>query len=670
MELSEIKGLKAKRIEKLNSVGIFKPEDLVMRFPYKYIDKNAEIDFDKFSSGDEIAFIGKVVSDPVRKFVKKGLSFVKVKTEIQGKEITCTWFNQPFLYKVLIKDNFYVLCGKIKKFRSSLELTSPSVKTYDDDGKDIIPLYKSIKGLPHNILLDAIDTTLKSMNITGIFDDIITKKYSLLIFDKAVKALHFPKSINDAEIASYSAALEKLCANICEYSLLKKLNGNKKTYQYDVKHLQKIHDFIKTLPYELTCDQKSALKTIFESLNSNTRMNKLVQGDVGCGKTIVAFVAMYYSALNGYQSAFMAPTELLAKQHYINAVNLFENTGINIEFLSGSLNKTAKDTALFNIKNRVADIVIGTHSIISENVEFSDLALIITDEQQRFGVSQRGALENKTVGADSIVMSATPIPRTLALSFYGDLDQVLIKEMPQKKAKISTHFVSENKIAGMMDYLKKCADDGLQTYIVCPRIDNEDEDSEIESVKELYSKYSAHFGNKNCALLHGQMKDAEKNEIMRKFLKAEIKLLFATTIIEVGIDVPNAVNIVIFNAERYGLSQLHQLRGRVGRGTTDSYCFVLTQSDDPETLKRIEYFIKVSDGFELAEYDLSVRGAGDFLGERQHGGAGFNTIISIDMLKKAKEISEYLLNIPEFVNGLNEKLDSGRAENLYNLTIN
>ncbi len=674
MQLSDIKGLKEKRIEKLNAAGIFKPEDLILYFPYEYIDTNAQIDFTRLKTGDSLAFVGEIKENPVRKFIRKGLSFVKAKLAVldaaeNKREVTCTWFNQPYLFKMLVLGKRFCICGKVRKFNNSVELSSPQIKTLPDEEKSIIPLYKGLKGLPQSVLTEAVRIVLDSIKVKGIFDDQTIEKYALSDFDSAVRTLHFPQNMQQIQKASYTAALENITYTICVYSLLKKLNYGRRTTKYDQSSFNKVREFIEKLPFKLTLDQQAAIKNIIDSMDSPFKMNKLIQGDVGCGKTVVAFIAMYYAVLGGYQSVLMAPTEILARQHYINAVKLFKDCPINIEFVSGSLSKTLRDTAQFNIENGVAHIIIGTHALISESIKFKNLSLVITDEQQRFGVAQRGKLENKTFGADTLVMSATPIPRTLALTLYGDLEQLQIRSMPTSKPAITTRFVPQKKVQDMMEYVKSCARADMRTYIVCPRVEDEEGD-EFESVKEMYNKYLPFFGKETAGLLHGQLKEVEKAAVMRDFTEGKIKVLFTTTIIEVGIDVPEAVNIIIFNGERYGLSQLHQLRGRVGRGVKESYCFVLADEKEGEAAQRLEYFINCPSGFELAEYDFNMRGAGDFLGERQHGGSWFSAKFTPQMLKTAKEIADHLICVPQIVHSLNEKITKDESEYLFSLTLN
>ena len=409
------------------------------------------------------------------------------------------------------------------------------------------------------------------------------------------------------------------------------------------------------MPFSLTEDQKTTIQQILDDLK-NGSCNRLVQGDVGCGKTVVAMCIMYFAYLNGYQSVFMAPTEVLAFQHYKTAINYLEDKGVKVAYLSGSIKKSEREKTLERIANGEVNVIVGTHALFSSDVAFKNLSLVITDEQQRFGVKQRSAIENKTIDADVVAMTATPIPRTLALTLYGELQVSTIKTLPQNKAQIKTRFIPEQKIDSMWNYIVDKANAGEQTYVVCPTIE-EDEDSALSSVKEVYEKAKQLLGD-SVGVIHGQLKEETKNRIMNQFALGEIKVLVATTVIEVGIDVKNATTMVIYNADRFGLSSLHQLRGRVGRGDKESYCFVLTDNESESVKERIDYFCSCSNGFDLSEYDFEKRGGGDFLGTAQHGGSGefeFNA----DTIRTAKSISDTLLsdeNYCKFLECANLKL--------------
>ncbi len=668
MKLSDIRGLGEKRIRKLQTAGIQSPADLILYFPYKYLDLSVVPDFDALQDGDEVAFYCVVAKEPVFKYVRKGLDFVKAEVEVGGKNITCTWFNQRYVKKQLVVGKKIVISGKMKRFKTKFEISAPQIVRELPRGGKIIPLYKSVKGLPTSILVEAISVCVDAVTVNGYLSAADAERFDLMPLNDAVKILHFPTDMEKVRVASRSVALENLSYTLAVYNILK-LGGEgarKFVYKGDKDKLER---FIGRLPFTLTDDQKAATEDIISSLDAPKRMNRLLQGDVGSGKTVVAFLAMYYAALSGYQSALMAPTELLAKQHYKTALELFKGENVNIEYLSGAQTAARRAESLFNIKNGVADMVVGTHSVISDDVNFARLSLVITDEQHRFGVVQRGNLENKSSGADSLVMSATPIPRTLALTLYGDLEQSVIKTVPKSKAKTFTRIVPMNKISDMYRYIKDDAQKGKRSYLVCARID--DEDDRLVSAVGLYKYLERSFSDVGIGLLHGQMKDADKNRIMSDFSDGKLSVLVTTSVIEVGIDVKEAANIVIFNAERYGLSQLHQLRGRVGRGNIDSYCFLPLDETGESSRDRLENFVKNSDGFALAEADFSTRGAGDFLGTRQHGrnsALGLQRITP-ELLTSAKEICDFILSNPKLQSAIAESV-SADGEYIKSLTLN
>ncbi|MCH5163893.1 MAG: ATP-dependent DNA helicase RecG [Clostridiales bacterium] len=633
MRLEEIKGFGVKRIQKLNEAGLSNPSDLLMIFPSKYVFRDSKIS--DFAVGEEAAVVAECASEPVTKFIRKGLSFVRAVFAQGENEFECIWFNQPYVKKQIIANKTYAIIGKIKSVGKKTQIYVSAFSGVDGDD-DIITIYKAYNGIPAKILKEAIAQVLNNVTIQGQISDDFCVKNDILPLNYCIRTLHRPQNREDLYNSKFYAALQILAFNIAAFLQLKGLNSQNKEnkYQDNYATLQKV---MSSLPYKLTSDQLNAVEEIVRDMHSDKKMNRLLEGDVGCGKTIVAFLAMYYAVMSGYQAALMAPTEILAQQHYAKALDFF-GPNIKCELLCGSQSKDRRLEALFNIQTGNAQIIIGTHSIFQDSVVFNNLALTIADEQQRFGVEQRGNFENKGKNVDSLVMSATPIPRTLALTLYGDLDVSLIKSMPQSKAKIFTKLVPKQKEKDMFDYICRKASEGEKSYVVCPRVDDE----ESISVTKVYSYLHKKYGN-IVGLVHGQMKDEDKNKIMRAFASGTIKILVSTTVIEVGVDVPDAINIIIFDAEAYGLSQLHQLRGRVGRGTKDSYCFVISKGDKPDN--RLDYFIKTNNGFELAEYDFKMRGAGDFLGKRQHGNDSIFADVSINetLLSRAKELADELV---------------------------
>ncbi|MBR6789198.1 MAG: ATP-dependent DNA helicase RecG [Clostridia bacterium] len=648
MKLQEIKGFGEKRIAKLASNGIYDPLDLLMIFPEKYYDKNAVIDWNSLSDGSDVIFKGRIISPPVLKRVRRNLSYVKVTVDA-GREIICTWFNQPFITKALSVGSIKIISGKVKKFAGRIEISAPQI--ISDQELDVIPIYKPPKGLSQSLLIDGIKTILSKVRLKGFITQEIADKHNLLPLHQCFINAHFPRKIEDAITSRNNIALENLAYTISVYGLAKANYSQLRETKY-VNNLAPIKKAIEDLPFTLTLGQQKAISNVINGLLSEKRLNLLLQGDVGSGKTIVALISAYFATLSGYQCAIMAPTEILATQHYEKAREFFSNKGKRVGLLIGSQKKEERLCLLEQIKKGDVDVVIGTHAIINNAVEFASLSLTITDEQHRFGVCQRGSLENKAHATDNIVMTATPIPRTLALSLYGQLDTVTINERPNEN-KIKTVVVPQSRLNDMYKYVENKAFSGEKTYIVCPRVES---DSAVSAVT-LYDELKKNeLKNVKIGLLYGGQKESEKDAIMKSFATDDVMVLVSTTVIEVGIDVKEATTMVLFGAEYFGLSQLHQLRGRIGRNGQESYCFIVCEDKPSE---RIEYFKNCNDGFKLAEYDFNSRGAGDFIGIRQHGKSGtFGININAEFIKKAKEISNDLLA----KQNIRAELQAGSAE--------
>ncbi len=634
MNLGDVKGLKSKRLESLNNAGIFTPSDLLMYFPQKYVFPD-KANPTEFSEGDEILIRGRVTG--VRSVYARSRMLItkaKILTD-DGREFEAVWYNMRYVASRLAASDAFYFLGKVK-LGSIKQLSVPEIiPQYECRG--IFPIYKSIKGIPTKTLKEAISAFLDEIEIWGYIPEQIESKYGLFSLNNAVKLIHRPTDSSSLERALESVQLNFLAYYISTISLNKDRFSKKRQFFY-TDSFAKIQEVMKTLPFNLTTDQQNALYDIIKDLNSSERLSRLLMGDVGSGKTVVAFLSMLYAALGGFQTALMAPTEILATQHFAKASEFFMPLGIGVAILTGGQSAAQRRDNLFKISSGSAQIIIGTHALISANVDFRRLSLIVIDEQHKFGVHQRAALEDKAAGADVLVMSATPIPRTLALTVYGNLSKSEIRSKPLDRGVVFTRFVPRTKTDSMIDYLIKEAEVGNQTYVVCPRI----EDEENYGVEGFYRKLKSIYSD--CAYLHGKMREDEKRRIMLDFSAGKIGVLISTTVIEVGIDVPSAVNMVILDAERFGLSQLHQLRGRVGRGSKQGYCFVLSDSKEAyET--RLKFFCACNDGFELAEEDFRLRGAGDFFGTRQHGNSSFIKLDEV-MLIKAKSISDEILSDP------------------------
>ncbi len=619
-------------MQALNEMGIYTPSDLLLRFPDKYVFCDTAID-GRVRDGEEISFVGDVVSPAKRSFIRRGLNVVNCTVQNNGVLVRCSWFNQPFAARNLQLGSRVYVVGKVKKFKNSVQLTNPTLLTPQDGDDGVIPVYKTT--IPSRTFAAAVKTALDNVKVNSYIPSRLAERYGLIPLQKALQGVHAPR--NRAELADCkrSVAVENLCYVITSYRLLK---DDRRDFVYSAPP-SVINDFIKGLPYSLTAEQVAAAREIISALRSDKLANMLVQGEVGCGKTVVAMLAMFYAAKCGCQSAIMTPTEVLARQHYATMVKILEPLGVKTQLLCASMNARQKEEAMFNIKYGNASCIVGTQSLIGDCIEYKNLRLVIVDEQQRFGVNQRAKLESKGNKTDMIVMTATPIPRTLALSLYGELQQTEIRELPANRPKIHTSVVPSVKIDGMYDYIGKKAAADERTYIICPRIDGGDDD--VTGVDDIYKRL------KNSALaplvgcVHGKMKDAEKNEVMSAFKSGAIKILVSTTVVEVGIDVPEATTVVVYDAERFGLAQLHQIRGRVGRGVKESYCFLISENGTPESDARLKDFCGLKDGFSVSELDFNLRGAGDFVGLRQHGSGTLQ--IDNAIIERARALSDALI---------------------------
>lgn len=613
-------------------MGIYTPSDLLLRFPDKYVFCDTAID-GRVRDGEEISFVGDVVSPAKRSFIRRGLNVVNCTVQNNGVLVRCSWFNQPFAARNLQLGSRVYVVGKVKKFKNSVQLTNPTLLTPQDGDDGVIPVYKTT--IPSRTFAAAVKTALDNVKVNSYIPSRLAERYGLIPLQKALQGVHAPR--NRAELADCkrSVAVENLCYVITSYRLLK---DDRRDFVYSAPP-SVINDFIKGLPYSLTAEQVAAAREIISALRSDKLANMLVQGEVGCGKTVVALLAMFYAAKCGCQSAIMTPTEVLARQHYATMVKILEPLGVKTQLLCASMNARQKEEAMFNIKYGNASCIVGTQSLIGDCIEYKNLRLVIVDEQQRFGVNQRAKLESKGNKTDMIVMTATPIPRTLALSLYGELQQTEIRELPANRPKIHTSVVPSVKIDGMYDYIGKKAAADERTYIICPRIDGGDDD--VTGVDDIHKRL------KNSALaplvgcVHGKMKDAEKNEVMSAFKSGAIKILVSTTVVEVGIDVPEATTVVVYDAERFGLAQLHQIRGRVGRGVKESYCFLISENGTPESDARLKDFCGLKDGFSVSELDFNLRGAGDFVGLRQHGSGTLQ--IDNAIIERARALSDALI---------------------------
>ena len=560
-----------------------------------------------------------------------------------------TWFNQPYLKDKFIIGNKYKFFGKVSLKAGRVMFNSPVFdvgEKVQNTGR-IIPIYSLTYNLSQNNLRKIMEEAIKIVygNLQETLPQYLIKQYNLEDINNATKNIHFPKEFKDFNIARNRLVFEELLS--VQLALLELKNNyitEKKGNQFD-KNV-KMSDVINTLPFKLTKAQIRVLEEIDENMESDKVMNRLLQGDVGSGKTVVAMCAAYKAVKSGYQAAIMAPTAILATQHLENFKKILDKLNIKCELLISGITKKKKEDILNRLKNGEIDILIGTHAIIEDNVIFKNLGLVVTDEQHRFGVRQRAKIAEKGNNPDVLVMTATPIPRTLALILYGDLDISIIDELPPNRKKIETFAVNKNMTERVNNFIKKQIDEGRQAYIVCPLVE-ENEEMDLKSVEALYETYSKEvFPQYKVEYLHGKMKQKEKDDIMERFKNGKIDILISTTVIEVGVDVPNSNIMVVENAERFGLAQLHQLRGRVGRGEYKSYCILKYEGKGETIRKRMKVMCETNDGFVISEKDLELRGSGDFFGTMQHGLPEFkiaNLFEDIEMLKKVQVVAMEIL---------------------------
>ena len=613
-DIQFLKGVGLKRAEILKSKGIDTVGALLRFYPRKYLDWTNITLVKKAPFFENVCLKAKIVTPIETVETRRGITIYKFLAEDESGRFSVSLFNQVYLANRLNLGSEYLFYGKLDGSFVLRQMSSPIIKEVNFGG--IEPIYPSSKNMTSKTIEKLMKTALSVVEIPDVLPESIRKQNGLCDINYALENIHFPKTKESFERAKKRLVFEELFCLQVALSVIK-LKNHKQSGCIIKNNV--FEEFQKCLSFELTNAQKRVVLECIADMQSGKPMSRLVQGDVGSGKTVVAAALCFITAKNGYQSALMAPTEILAEQHYKTFCKITENTGIRCGLLTGSLTKKQKTEIKENLKKGEIDVIVGTHALIVNDVEFDNLGLVITDEQHRFGVEQRGKLENKGVNPHKLVMSATPIPQTLLYILYGDLDISIIDEYPKGRQKIDTYSVDSSYRTRIYNYIKKFLNNGRQGYIVCPLVE-ENEELQLTSANEYYEKLkNGEFNGYSLGLLHGKMTPREKENVMTAFAKGDIQLLVATTVIEVGIDVANAVVMLIENAERFGLSQLHQLRGRIGRGQYKSDCILISDSDSPDTQKRLDVIKNSSDGFKIADYDLALRGPGDFLGNRQHG---------------------------------------------------
>lgn len=610
-----LKGVGEKRAELLRKKGIDTVGALLRFYPRAYLDWQNITPISECHEGENVCVRAEITSPVKTVNIRRGMTLYKFSAADDSGVIEVTLFNRKYLAENLREGRSYLFYGKLGYGITLRQMSSPEIMPAEYMG--IEPVYAATEGLSSKTIEKIMKNALVyTDSMQDVIPDGIRQKNGLCDFKTALKSIHFPLERQALESAKRRLVFEELF--VLQTGLLFLKRRRRALAGCTVKN-NLLEEFKKTLSFKLTGAQERVINECLTDMMSPRPMNRLIQGDVGSGKTAVAAALMYISAGNGFQSALMAPTELLAEQHFKTLCKITENSGIKCALLTGSLTKKQKDEVKAGLKSGEIKVAVGTHALLTDDVEFENLGLVVTDEQHRFGVGQRGRLSSKGNNPHTLVMSATPIPRTLGLIIYGDLDISIIDEYPAGRQKIATYCVDSSYNARVCNYIKKFIAEGRQAYIVCPLVD-ENEALGIKSASEYYEELSENqFKGYTVGLLHGKMKPKDKESVMRRFAAGEIQLLISTTVIEVGIDVPNAALMVIENAERFGLSQLHQLRGRIGRGEYSSACILISDVKSGDTKRRLDVIKNNTDGFKIADEDLKLRGPGDFLGSRQHG---------------------------------------------------
>ena len=645
-DVKYVKGVGPNRVKLLNKIGIYNLGDLITYYPRDYEDRSKPRMIQNLVDGEDSLIKAVAVSRVVEIRLKNRMCMYKLVVQDETAKCTIIWFNQSYLKNKFIIGETYYFFGKANIRMGKFEMSSPAfddVNTKNNTGR-IIPIYSSTYSLSQNTIRKIIENGLEMVdgNLEENMPEYILDNYNLLGINEATKKVHFPESFEEFKEARKRLVFEELL------TMQVALFGLKNKYSRDIKGIEfakeyKFSDIINDLPFNLTNAQIRVLQEIENDMEKDKSMNRLLQGDVGSGKTIVSIIAAYKAVKSGYQAAIMAPTSILASQHLESFTEILEKYNIRCELLISSITKKKKEEILEKLKNGEIDVLIGTHAILEDNVIFKNLGLVVTDEQHRFGVRQRSKIASKGKNPDVLVMTATPIPRTLALILYGDLDISIIDELPPNRKKIDTFAVTKQMEERVNNFIKKQIEEGRQCYIVCPLVE-ENEEIDAKSVLELAEKYKNEtFKEYKVEYIHGKMRPKEKDEIMLEFKEGKIDILISTTVIEVGVNVPNSSIMVIENAERFGLAALHQLRGRVGRGEYKSYCILKYNSKSDVVRQRMKIMQDTNDGFVIAEKDLELRGTGEFFGTKQHGIPDFkiaNLFEDITILKMVQDLSK------------------------------
>ncbi len=650
-KISSIKGIGAQRAEKLAALGIETVRDMLYYFPSSVEDRRITKKITQLSDGEFACIRAIVISSPSVKFIRKGFTVYSLRLRDDTGIITAQFYNNPYVMKNFRVGSPYNFYGKIEHKYGQKKIITPIYEAYGTNNvtNNIVPVYRTGSAITQKVMVSTIKACLEVAgdSIEDFMPKSVIERYNLCRADYAIRNIHFPIDYYAYESARNRLAFEELF--LLQLSLNIRKTNAKKAQVTPFSHMD-ISPVLSLLPFALTNAQKRVIEEIKADLASSSPMNRLVQGDVGSGKTAIGEISIYLCVKNGYQAAFMAPTSILARQHYESVMPLFEKLGFRTALLIGSMTKKEKTEVYRKLENGEIDLVIGTHALFQDEVKFKNLRLVVTDEQHRFGVRQRGALVSKGDHPHILVMTATPIPRTLALIIYGDLDISIINELPPGREKVDTFCIGENMREKLYDFIRKEVRASHKVYIVCPMVD-ENEELDLKSAVTYAENLSENvFPEFKVGLVHGKMKDSEKDSIMNSFAFGDTDILVSTTVIEVGVNVPEATLMIIENAERFGLSQLHQLRGRVGRGKDKSCCFLLPSAFNDDIKKRMSVMTKTNDGFVISQTDLSLRGPGEFFGTRQHGlpPLKISSLLDMETLKKSSDaVTELLKTDPD-----------------------
>lgn len=663
--LSQIKGLGPKRLAVLNELNIYTVEDLILYLPTRYED-NTVIDLNEAEDQATVTVVGEVYSTPTVAFFGRNKSKLTVHIMVNNIAVKCTFFNQPYLKKKIELHGTVTVKGKWDRRKQEINGNRMFFNQQVTESAQFEPVYRIKEGIKQKPLRDMIRQVLDQVSIHEWLSAELRKKYKLESLENTIKALHFATDKASLLKARRTYAFTELFMfelRMQWLNRLEKTSDEAIEVDYDINLVK---HFIDSLPFELTDAQKHSVNEIFRDLKAPIRMHRLLQGDVGSGKTVVAAICMYALKTAGFQSALMVPTEILAEQHAESLVDIFGDR-MNVALLTGSVKGKKRRLLLDQLNNNEIDCLIGTHALIQDDVKFNNVGLVITDEQHRFGVNQRQLLREKGAMTNVLFMTATPIPRTLAISVFGEMDVSSIKQLPKGRKPIITswskHEAYESVLNQMTSELKK----GRQAYVICPLIESSEHLEDVQNVVELYESLQAYYGTDKVGLLHGKMHSNEKDEVMQKFSNHEIDILISTTVVEVGVNVPNATFMMIYDADRFGLSTLHQLRGRVGRSEHQSYCVLIASPKTETGIERMNIMTQTTDGFELSERDLEMRGPGDFFGVKQSGLPDFlvaNVVEDYKMLEVARDEAAELIQTGIFFEPQYQTLRSFIEKNL------